>query len=308
MAAHLGTKTSFREAAGYLQEYLKVALSHEQVHRWVQEAGTVREEEEKAQVAAVYEAGQVAASEGRAAPVVVFEADGMYVHLQRDKSRGAELKLGVMHEGWVAESPAKKRFRLARAAIEAGNLRELKQTLAEAVLQAEDDKRVEQVKPLRQYLLANWGGLQDWRRKTSAPGAEVRGLGAAEGQIQHILAARMKKRGMSWGRAGAHRIALLRCLEAEERLGTWLERWSTQRWSARVDRTGRRNQVLERLERSDPTQWLAGRLPLLASAAGRSELGRLLKGLVNPSTAWELKSVGQPAPWGGTMVPPTRTA
>ncbi len=34
----------------------------------------------------------------------------------------SELKLGVMHEGWEAESPAQKRFRLVNKALWAGFL------------------------------------------------------------------------------------------------------------------------------------------------------------------------------------------
>ncbi|MEP0774906.1 MAG: UPF0236 family protein, partial [Acidobacteriota bacterium] len=122
MAVGLAAQSSFREAAAFLQEYLQVPVSHQQVHRWVQAAGARREAEERERVAAVFERGEVPASEGQGAAVVVFEGDGMNVHLQREQAKRAELKLGVMHEGWVAESPAKRRFRLAKKVAWAGFL------------------------------------------------------------------------------------------------------------------------------------------------------------------------------------------
>jgi hypothetical protein len=122
MAVTLATRTTFREAAAFLQECLGVAVSHEQVHRWVQEAGAAREAEEAAQVRAVLEGGEVPASEGQGADVVVVEADGLFVRLQREEKRVAEVRLGVMYAGWAAEDPAGKRFLLQAKAVWGGTM------------------------------------------------------------------------------------------------------------------------------------------------------------------------------------------
>jgi hypothetical protein len=122
LAVGLAAKTSFREAACYLREHLRVPVSHQEVHRWVQEAGQDRERQLCDEVKAVFETGQVPESEGRGADVVTIEADGIWLHLQRERMKTAELKLAVMHEGWEAESPAGKRFRLVNKAAWAGYL------------------------------------------------------------------------------------------------------------------------------------------------------------------------------------------
>jgi hypothetical protein len=67
LAVDLAAKTSFREAAEYLKEHLRVSVSHQEVHRWVQEAGRDRERQLRAEVKAVFEAGHVPESEGRSA-------------------------------------------------------------------------------------------------------------------------------------------------------------------------------------------------------------------------------------------------
>jgi sporulation protein YlmC with PRC-barrel domain len=48
----------------------------------------------------VYEAGVIPESEGKIVPCLFVEADGTSVALQREKSRRAEVKIGIAHEGW----------------------------------------------------------------------------------------------------------------------------------------------------------------------------------------------------------------
>ncbi len=376
LVQHLGVglaaKMSYREAAGFMQEYQHVPVSHQEIHRWVQEAGAEREREQQAEVTAVFEQGKMPECEGHAADVVAIEADGIWLHLQRERSKATELKLGVMHEGWEAESPARRRFRLvnktawagflpgqafwergairfaerydrehvgrvvingdgaewikegpkhfegaelyldpfhrnrairqalgfapdlahrALQAIYSRKLDGLQQVLAEALAKAPGEEHVERVKQLSRYLRSNWDGLLDWRQATAqAPPEHARGLGAAEGQINHVLATRMTKRGMSWRTSGAHHMALLRCLDAEERLPHWLEGWQRRQWPEikRVDGRHAPRQVVERLATSDPQAGLVGRLPLLGSTAGTSPLGQELKRLVQRVPASEL--------------------
>jgi len=386
LAVGLAAKMSFREAAAILQEYFRVPVSHQEIHRWVQEAGKAREAELESEVEAVFERGEAPGSEGRSAPVVVIEADGIGVHLQREQSKKAELKLGIMHEGWEAESPAKKRFRLvnkgawagflpgqafwergavrfakrytcekvdrivingdgaewvkearrhfegaevyldrfhrnralrqglgfepellnrAMEAIQSRDLGRLKQVLAEALGKAPGEEHVKRVIELHRYLQANWEGLLDWRDDTGSLPGGARGLGAAEAEINHVLAARMTKRGMSWRTQGAHHMALLRCLDAEERLSKWLEGWQKRRWPEvqRVDGRHAPRRVIERLSKTDPRVYLAGHLPLLVSAAGKSELGRRLKQLARGVPPSDLVSRAQPAGWGKPILP-----
>jgi hypothetical protein len=371
MAVGLAAKMSFRDAAGFMQEHLRVPVSHQEIHRWVQEAGAERERELQAEATAVFEQGTVPECEGHAADLVAIEADGIWLHLQRENSKTAELKLGVMHEGWKPESPARRRFRLAnktawagflpgqafwergairfaerydrkhvgrvvingdgagwvkegkkhfegaelyldpfhrnrairhalgfapalvRRAFEAiysGQLDRLKPVLAEALATAPGEEHVERIKDLSRYLRDNWEGLLDWRQSAQVQSEHARGLGAAEAQINHVLARRMTKRGMSWRTTGAHHMALLRCLDAEERLPHWLEGWQKRQWPEikRIDGRHAPRQVIERLATVDPQAGLIGRLPLLASTAGAGPLGQALKRLVQATPASEL--------------------
>lgn len=122
LAITLATELSFRGAAELLNSMFDVAISHQEVHRWVQEAGEEREREVAGQVAAAFVEGKEIPAGDRAVPVVVVEADGVWVRLQREKKRWLELKLGVMHEGWAAESPAGKRLELINKGCWGGNL------------------------------------------------------------------------------------------------------------------------------------------------------------------------------------------
>ena len=60
---------------------------------------------------------------------------------------------------------------------------------------------------LRAYLLENACGLADYR--IGLGGGALRGLGAIEGNVDKLVACRMKRRGMSWTKRGAQRMARL---------------------------------------------------------------------------------------------------
>ncbi|MCG0278896.1 MAG: hypothetical protein L5656_10305, partial [Thermanaeromonas sp.] len=60
-----------------MRHYLLVSVSHQEIHRWVQEAGKAREEEQKEKEEGVYQRGEKVEGEG-SAEVVVIEADELY--------------------------------------------------------------------------------------------------------------------------------------------------------------------------------------------------------------------------------------
>ena len=67
----------------------------------------------------------------------------------------------------------------------------------------------------------NWYGLRDYRLEVVGDG--LRGLGAIEGNVDKLIADRMKKRGMSWTRRGADRMARLISLREMGNLDTWVK-------------------------------------------------------------------------------------
>lgn len=363
LAITLATKISFREVAALLCEAFAVPVSHQEVHRWVTEAGEAREQEERQKVAAAFEQGEEIACSDRVVPVVVAEADGVCVSLQREPERVLELKIGVMHQGWRPETPSGNRVRLvnkvcwggnltatafwergllrlaescdpakvervilngdgapwikqgrehlgaewhldpyhlqravrqglwhdsqrlaeALTALGAGELDRLEQVLRQALEEAATVEVRTRVLQLRQYLKANWDGLVDWRKRPGPQPEGAKSLGAMEGQVRHIAAARMKRRGASWTKVGANNMLQLRLLDQTDELNQWLDKWEGQRGSRSVPRARKDvpSQVLERLSKFDPAEWLRAGIPLIQTKAGRSPLGRALKGLAS---------------------------
>lgn len=70
-----------------------------------------------------------------------------------------------------------------------------------------DTEQAWEMAQLRGYLLDNAWGLKDYRLNLDLEG--LRGLGAIEGNVDKLVATRMKKRGMSWTKRGAKRMSRL---------------------------------------------------------------------------------------------------
>jgi hypothetical protein len=68
-------------------------------------------------------------------------------------------------------------------------------------------EKAKEIARLRGYLLENSFGLSDYRLEVGGDG--LRGLGAIERNVDKLVANRMKKRGMSWTKKGANRMAKL---------------------------------------------------------------------------------------------------
>lgn len=73
---------------------------------------------------------------------------------------------------------------------------------------------------LRGYLMGNSFGLGDYRLEVAGDG--LRGLGAIEGNVDKLVANRMKKRGMSWTIKGAQRMTQLVNLREMGELHWWI--------------------------------------------------------------------------------------
>ena len=84
-----------------------------------------------------------------------------------------------------------------------------------------DGDEAKEIMKLRGYLMENCYGLRDYRLVVDGDG--LRGLGAIEGNVDKLIADRMKKRGMSWTRRGADRMARLISLREMGNLNTWVK-------------------------------------------------------------------------------------
>lgn len=125
-------------------------------------------------------------------------------HLKRALHRG------VANDPLVAE--------LYQACI-IGQIDKVDRLLIEAQEKADGDK-AEEIMRLRGYLMENCYGLRDYRLEVCGDG--LRGLGAIEGNVDKLIATRMKKRGMSWTIKGAQRMARLISLREMGQLHSWI--------------------------------------------------------------------------------------
>ncbi len=120
-----------------------------------------------------------------------------------------------------------------------------------------DGDRAEEVMKLRGYLMENSYGLRDYRLEVNGDG--LRGSGAIEGNVDKLVANRMKKRGMSWTIKGAQRMARLITLREMGQLHSWI---------THKDKSGDRQppkKVISKevTSRKDVGTWLQATLPSL---------------------------------------------
>ena len=99
MGACLAAESSYRKAAQLLSYAIKQELSPSTLYRMVQRVG------KKAQKWEAEEQG----CGNITAPILYCEADGVYIHLQREAQKKAEVKVGVFYTGKTAI--AQKRYR-----------------------------------------------------------------------------------------------------------------------------------------------------------------------------------------------------
>ncbi|MFP3975314.1 MAG: ISLre2 family transposase [Dehalococcoidia bacterium] len=96
--------------------------------------------------------------------------------------------------------------------------------LADSLLAtAQDSAQVEdrkEIASLRGYLMDNAEGLADYRIGVSHDG--LRGMGAIEGNVDKLVATRMKKRGMSWTKRGGDRMSRLINLRESGEIQSWI--------------------------------------------------------------------------------------
>jgi hypothetical protein len=100
-----------------------------------------------------------------------------------------------------------------------GEVNEVDRLLIQAQQKAVNEEAKELAR-LRGYLMENSFGLRDYRLEVNGDG--LRGLGAIEGNVDKLVANRMKKRGMSWTIKGAQRMARLISLREMRQLHSWI--------------------------------------------------------------------------------------
>jgi len=138
-----------------------------------------------------------------------------------------------------------------------GEIEKADRLLLEAQQKVDTD-RGREIMELRGYLMANCHGLRDYRLEIDA--SNLRGLGAIEGNVDKLVANRMKKRGMSWTIKGAQRMARLISLREMGQIHYWI----THRDKSENGRLSRKESSNRKVtKRKDTGAWLKAEMPVL---------------------------------------------
>lgn len=140
------------------------------------------------------------------------------------------------------------------------------------------EERAETIAETRRYLASNADGLPDWRKSRQEEG--LRGLGAAEGNIDKILANRFKKRGMSWTVLGGDHMAKVIQMRDNGELEDWVHsRHTRERGLVSL------SVAAERLKQDvgkDPGAWLESHMPALEGPHSARPWVTMLRELAHP--------------------------
>ena len=110
MGSSLACMGTYRLAASQLSWLIKTPISHSAVQRMVWTTGNRIADGEEAERRRVFESGgQVEAGKVKA-PVLYGESDGVWVHLQREKHKSAEVRVAILSTG--RKQIGKDRYRL----------------------------------------------------------------------------------------------------------------------------------------------------------------------------------------------------
>ena len=99
MGASLACMGTYRLAASQLSYLLKTPISHSAVQRMAWNTGNRIADGEEAERRRVFEHGEPIEAGRIKAPVLYGESDGVWVHLQREKRRSAEVRVAILSTG-----------------------------------------------------------------------------------------------------------------------------------------------------------------------------------------------------------------
>lgn len=205
-----------------------------------------------------------------------WEGFSLVLSKRYDLSRVGRVVVGGDGASWVKEGVALlgglyqlDRFHLRRALREAldgplalevyqdcvmGEVGEVDRLLRGAQGKAGGEE-AERIAQLRGYLMGNSFGLRDYRLEVDGNG--LRGLGAIEGNVDKLVANRMKKRGMSWTIKGAQRMARLISMREMGQLHSWITHRDQPKESHPLNK---KKPTLK----GDASAWLEAGLPALS--------------------------------------------
>jgi hypothetical protein len=172
----------------------------------------------------------------------------------------------ALHQGFALEGSSPKGLANDPLVVEVyescirGEISKVDRLLIEAQEKADSDKAKE-IMRLRGYLMENCYGLRDYRLEVDGGGLRV--LSKAkdlEGNVDKLIADRMKKRGMSWTKRGADRMARLISLREQGNLNTWVKYQNRARHIPSREKAMLKG---DQYQDRDNAAWLSAGLPAL---------------------------------------------
>jgi len=139
-------------------------------------------------------------------------------------------------------------------------------------------ERAKEVARLRGYLMENSFGLRDYRMEVGGDG--LRGLGTIEGNVDKLVANRMKKRGMSWTIKGAQRMTRLVNLREMGEIHAWI----THKGKPTDDKPPRQvREISKKKPNAGMTEelWLEAGLPALSGPHRNRPWVQVLRALIH---------------------------
>ena len=113
----LSTHVPYRTAQQTVEKLTAGVVSTMTVHRMVQQVGQSALKEEEENWRACFERGEQVHHGDRGVKVLYTEADGVWVHLQRETQSHYELKSGICYEGWRRLPQKEERYELVNKRV-----------------------------------------------------------------------------------------------------------------------------------------------------------------------------------------------
>lgn len=138
LMVEVGSQMPFEAASRLLHELMPTAPARSTLHRHLGRVGEACHQADERQRQEVFTAGKVPAGK-RKVPVLMIEADGKWVRLQRTPDRKSlEVKLAVAYEGWEREGLERWRLRDKQVYVSTGDAVEVWEGLSARLAQHYD--------------------------------------------------------------------------------------------------------------------------------------------------------------------------
>ena len=99
LALELASAMTFRKSAEVLEKTTPIALSHQTIKNIVTRVADRSLDQKETEISRFLESGEIIEGDDKKAALLLMEADGVTLSLQREKAKNAEVTLGIAYEG-----------------------------------------------------------------------------------------------------------------------------------------------------------------------------------------------------------------